>query len=104
MALSKYVEDETYKNLLRDVKMETRSYEDVARDWETNANEWFHALIAIEDLPIVLWKWAKAWARAVRTRITPVSLSMQIIAIRVERPVHLFAGDFYRYRGVSRLE
>ena len=51
MALSKYVEDEAYKNLLRDVKLETRSYEDVARDWEENSSEWFHALIAIEDLP-----------------------------------------------------
>ena len=54
MALSKYVEDEAYKNLLRDEKLETRSYEDVARDWEQNSNQWFHALIAIEDLPIVL--------------------------------------------------
>ena len=54
MALSKFVADEAYKNLLRDAKLETRSYEDVARDWEENSSEWFHALIAIEDLPIVL--------------------------------------------------
>ena len=54
MALSKYVADEAYKNLLRDARLETRSYEEVARDWEENSREWFHALIAIEDLPIVL--------------------------------------------------
>ena len=54
MALSKFVADEAYKNLLRDAKLETCSYEDVARDWEENSREWFHALIAIEDLPIVL--------------------------------------------------
>ena len=53
MALSKFVGDEAYKSLLLDAKLETRSYEDVARDWKENSREWFHALIAIEDLPIV---------------------------------------------------
>ena len=47
------VSDEAYKKLLRDMNMKPLSYHDVALDWETNSNEWYHALIAVEDLPIV---------------------------------------------------
>lgn len=54
MALSKFSGDEAYKMLMREMNMETLSYETVANDWERNNKEWFHALIAIEDLPIVL--------------------------------------------------
>ena len=46
--------DEAYKQLLRDMELEPRSYEDVAKDWMANDREWYHALIAIEDLPTVL--------------------------------------------------
>ena len=34
--------------------MKPLSYKDVAEDWEKNPKEWYHALIAIADLPIVL--------------------------------------------------
>ena len=43
---------ESYKMLFKDIN--PLSYKDVAEDWEKNSNEWYHALIAIEDLPIVL--------------------------------------------------
>ena len=46
--------EESYKMLLREMKMEPLTYEAVAADWEKSAKEWYHALIAIEDLPIVL--------------------------------------------------
>ena len=45
-------EQESYKVLVKD--MEPLSYKDVAEDWERNPKEWYHALIAIVDLPIVL--------------------------------------------------
>ena len=34
--------------------MKPLSYEAVAKDWEKNSKEWYHALISIGDLPIVL--------------------------------------------------
>ena len=43
---------ESYKMLFKDVN--PLSYKDVAEDWETNSSEWYHALVSIEDLPIVL--------------------------------------------------
>ena len=46
--------DEAYKKLLRDMELKPLSYNDVAKDWMANDQEWYHALIAIEDLPIVL--------------------------------------------------
>ena len=54
MALNDFVGDESYKKLLRDFDLKTLSYKDVADDWERKSTEWYHALIAIEDLPIVL--------------------------------------------------
>ena len=45
-------EQESYKVLVKD--MEPLSYKDVAEDWERNPKEWYHALIAIVDLLIVL--------------------------------------------------
>ena len=47
------VGDKAYKELIRQMAVMPRSYEVVASDWEKNANEWYHALIAIENLPIV---------------------------------------------------
>ena len=44
-------EQEPYKLLVKDIQ--PLSYQDVAEDWEKNSKEWYHALIAIEDLPIV---------------------------------------------------
>ena len=46
--------DEAYEKLIRDHFLTPLSYKDVAEDWERNSKEWYHALIAIEDLPIVL--------------------------------------------------
>ena len=46
-------DDETYKSLLRSLQMKTLTYKDVADDWEVNPEEWYHALISIDDLSIV---------------------------------------------------
>ena len=45
-------EQESYKLLVKDIQ--PLSYQDVAEDWEKNSKEWYHALITITDLPIVL--------------------------------------------------
>ena len=45
-------EQESYKVLIKDIQ--PLSYKDVAEDWEKNSKEWYHALVAIVDLPIVL--------------------------------------------------
>ena len=45
-------EEKAYKELIKDIV--PLSYKDVAEDWEKKPKEWYHALIAIEDLPIVL--------------------------------------------------
>ena len=45
-------EQESYKLLVKDIQ--PLSYQDVAEDWEKNSKEWYHALIAIEDLPKIL--------------------------------------------------
>ena len=47
-------DDEAYKMLIRGVGLKPMSYEAVARDWESNQKEWYHALISIDDLPTVL--------------------------------------------------
>ena len=47
-------DDVAYKTLMSEMDMEPLTYEAVAKDWDSNSNEWYHALIAIEDLPIVL--------------------------------------------------
>ena len=47
-------DDAAYKSLVSGTDMKPRTYEAVAKDWDNNPNEWYHALIAIEDLPIVL--------------------------------------------------
>ena len=45
-------EQESYKLLVKDIQ--PLSYKDVAEDWEKNPKEWYHALITITDLPILL--------------------------------------------------
>ena len=47
-------EEASYKLLLKTMNMKQLSYEVVAKDWENNSKEWYHVLVAIEDLPIVL--------------------------------------------------
>ena len=54
MEFCSFAGDEAYKKLIRDHGLTPLSYKDVAEDWERNSKEWYHALIAIEDLPIVL--------------------------------------------------
>lgn len=46
--------DASYKTLMRNLEMKPLTYEAVANDWEGKDTEWYHALIAIEDLPIAL--------------------------------------------------
>ena len=50
----KEIGDSAYVNLIRTMGLKPLGYEDVAKDWEENGSEWYHAMIAIEDLPIVL--------------------------------------------------
>ena len=47
-------EDAGYKKLLREMQLEPLTYKAIADDWQVNDSEWYHAIIAIEDLPIVL--------------------------------------------------
>ena len=47
-------DNEAYKTLLRTMQLKPLTYKEIANDWETRLDEWYHALIAIEDLPIVL--------------------------------------------------
>ena len=54
MVLCSFTNDEAYKKLLRDYELTPLSYKDVAEDWERNSSEWYHALIAFEDVPTVL--------------------------------------------------
>ena len=47
-------DDAGYKKLFADFGMKPSTYKELADDWEVNANEWYHAMISIQDLPIVL--------------------------------------------------
>ena len=47
-------DDAAYKMLMKELDMKPLTYETVAKDWDDNDNEWYHALVAIEDLPVVL--------------------------------------------------
>ena len=47
-------DDAGYKKLIADMELRPLTYEDVAKDWEANSMEWYHAIIAFEDLSIVL--------------------------------------------------
>ena len=44
--------DMEYKQLLSSLKLEPKTYKCVADDWEAKQEEWYHALISIDDLPI----------------------------------------------------
>ena len=47
-------DDAAYKSLMSEMDMKPLTYEAVAKDWDSNPNEWYNALVAIEDLSIVL--------------------------------------------------
>ena len=46
--------DGEYQKLMESMEMKTLDYEEIARGWESRNDEWYHALISIENLPIVL--------------------------------------------------
>ena len=47
-------DDAGYKELICKMQLEPLTYKEIAGDWEKRPEEWYHAMIAIEDLPIVL--------------------------------------------------
>ena len=46
--------DTEYKQLLKSMQLESKTYKGIADDWDVKLEERFHALISIEDLPIIL--------------------------------------------------
>ena len=48
------IDDSMYKKLIRDMKLRPLQYRNIADDWLEDSNEWYHAMVADEDLPIVL--------------------------------------------------
>ena len=45
---------EEYQKLLESMELKTLDYEEIVRDLESRNNEWYLALISINDLPTVL--------------------------------------------------
>ena len=45
---------EEYQQLLESLELKTLDYSEVAKDWESRNDEWYHALISMDDLPTVL--------------------------------------------------
>ena len=46
--------DADYKQLLKSMQLEPKTYKCIVDDWDVKQEEWYHALISIEDLPIIL--------------------------------------------------
>ena len=46
--------DGEYQILLESMEMKALDYEEIAKDWESRNDDWYHALIGIDDFPIVL--------------------------------------------------
>ena len=46
--------DAEYKQLLKSFHLEQKTYKCIADDWKVKQEEWYHALISIEDLPATL--------------------------------------------------
>ena len=46
--------DAEYKQLLKSMQLEPKTYKCIADDWEVKQEEWYHALISFEDLPTIL--------------------------------------------------
>ena len=46
--------DEEYRELLASVDLKPLDYKQVADDWESRQEEWYHAMISEEDLSIIL--------------------------------------------------
>ena len=47
-------DDAAYKKIIREMQLEPLTYREIAEDWEAKPDEWYHAIIAIGDLPVVL--------------------------------------------------
>ena len=47
-------DDAAYKNIIREMQLESLTYREIAEDWEAKPDDWYHAIIAIGDLPVVL--------------------------------------------------
>ena len=45
--------DADYKQLLKSMQLEPKTYKCMADDWNVKQEEWYHALISIEVLPII---------------------------------------------------
>ena len=45
---------EEYQQLLESMELKTLDYREVAQDWESRNDEWYHALISMDDLRTVL--------------------------------------------------
>ena len=46
--------NEEYQKFLESMAIKTLDYEEIARDSESRNDEWYHTLISIDELPIVL--------------------------------------------------
>ena len=46
--------DSEYKELLSSLKLEPKTYKCAANDWKAKQDEWYHALISIDDLSTIL--------------------------------------------------
>lgn len=45
---------EEYRKLLESMELKTLNYKELAEDWESRKEEWYHALISMDDLSTVL--------------------------------------------------
>ena len=52
--MSNVINDEMYKELLRKMDLVPLTYKEIAEDWIENEKEWYHAMIADEDLSTVM--------------------------------------------------
>ena len=46
--------DDEYKKLLKSIEIKTLDYEEIAKDWESRNDDWYHALISMDELTIVV--------------------------------------------------
>ena len=46
--------DADYKQLLKSMQLEPKTYKCIADDWDVKQEDWYHVLTSIEDLPKIL--------------------------------------------------
>ena len=49
------LDDQMYEKLINDAKIVPLTYKDLADDWRKNSNEWYHAKVVDEDLPVLFY-------------------------------------------------